>query len=690
MQHDSFFQDHQYLKTIFDHLDLAFWSVDLLNGNIFMSKGAETLLGIPRLAFEKNPAILKEFIHPDDQYKYDKVMSDLFKDQRSQLEFRMINQDGDIRWLRVHASTIFNPDLKMKLQYGIIFDITDFINEHSNLTYQNGFMQKLINEVNIVLWSYDLKTKETYYSQSAEELYGVPLEDFTKNPSLWKDVIHPEDVTEIEKDERLLSGRKVTCEYRIIRPSDGDIRWIEDRAFPTIDQNGQVTAFTGVKIDVTARRISEERINQLTFFDVLTGIPNNYYLEQYLNEITLSDEPHQSFAFLLINFDRLKLINDSLGYHFGDLLLVNAIERLRQQLAPTDLLCRIVGDEFAIVLKDVTREDVEQTCHRLLKIFDEPFYIKNKEIYTSISIGISDFPVTNLNRKYLINQAYYAMLLAKENGKNTYYFYNKKDEINKYNIETESELKKALKNEDFVLHFQPLFHLVTGKLTSYEALIRWNHPIKGYIPPSEFIPVAEKTDLIVALGEWVMYEACRQNQQFQKRGFPPVVVSVNVSTRQFYDTYFVKKVKNVLRKTGLDPQYLELEITESIMQNIEKTKPIIEEIKNLGVKISIDDFGTGFSSLSILKHLPLDKLKIDKSFIDDIGTKKEPLVKSIIELGVNLDMSVVAEGVETVKQADFLRENNCDIGQGYLFSKPVPSEQLEEALLKNLKHGAQD
>ncbi|MEW8987602.1 MAG: PAS domain-containing protein, partial [Bacillus sp. (in: firmicutes)] len=294
MQHDSFFQDHQYLKTIFDHLDLAFWSVDLLNGNIFMSKGAETLLGIPRLAFEKNPAILKKFIHPDDQYKYDKVMSELFKDQRSQQEFRMINQDGDIRWLRVHASTIFNPDLKMKLQYGIIFDITDFINEHSNLTYQNGFMQKLINEVNIVLWSYDLKTKETYYSQSAEELYGVPLEDFTKNPSLWKDVIHPEDVTEIEKDERLLSGRKVTCEYRIIRPSDGDIRWIEDRAFPTIDQNGQVTAFTGVKIDVTARRISEERINQLTFFDVLTGIPNNYYLEQYLNEITLSDEPHQS------------------------------------------------------------------------------------------------------------------------------------------------------------------------------------------------------------------------------------------------------------------------------------------------------------------------------------------------------------------------------------------------------------
>lgn len=685
MQQDSFFQDNKYYRKLLDMLDIAFWSKDLLTGNIYMSKGTETILGISQSDYEKNPHILRELLYPEDQHLYDEAMEGLTRGESGPYEFRVMNPDGDIRWFRGHSSAFFKPEQNIKLVYGIIFEITDFINKQSYLTYKNGFMEKLINDVNIVLWSYDLLTEESYYSQSAEELYGIPFEEFSKNSSLWKEVIHPEDVKEIEKDETLLSGRKVTCEYRIIRPSDGEIRWVEDRAFPSIDENGHVTAFTGVKIDVTARKLSEERINQLTFYDVLTGIPNNYYLEKYLNDMTLTDKSQQSFAFLLINFDRLKLINDSLGYHFGDLLLVNAIERLREQIAPADLLCRIVGDEFAIILRDVTREDVEHTCHRLLKLFDEPFFIKNKEIYTSISIGISDFPVTNLNRKYLISQAYYAMLLAKENGKNTFYFYNKHDEINKYNIETESELKKALKNEDFVLHFQPLFHLHTGKLTSYEALIRWNHPLKGYIPPSEFIPVAEKTDLIVALGEWVMHEACRQNQQFQERGFPPVVVSVNVSTRQFYDNNFVKKVKNILRKTGLEPQYLELEMTESIMQNIEKTKPVIEQIKDLGVKISIDDFGTGFSSLSILKHLPIDKLKIDKSFIDDIGTEKEPLVKSIIELGVNLDMSVVAEGVETVKQADFLRENNCDIGQGYLFSKPLPKDQLADELLKNMK-----
>jgi EAL domain-containing protein (putative c-di-GMP-specific phosphodiesterase class I) len=242
------------------------------------------------------------------------------------------------------------------------------------------------------------------------------------------------------------------------------------------------------------------------------------------------------------------------------------------------------------------------------------------------------------------------------------------------------ELKKALKNNDFILQYQPLYHLKTGKITGMEALIRWLHPIQGFIPPSDFIPLAEKTDLIVALGEWVLYEACKQNKKLQECGFAPLTVSVNVSTRQFYDKDFVKKIERILEKAGLHPTYLELEITESIMQNISKTKPIIEEIKNLGVKISIDDFGTGFSSLSILKHMPLDKLKIDKSFIDDIGTNKEPLVKSIVELGVNLDMTVVAEGIETEEQAYFLKEINCDIGQGYLFSKSLPFIQLMELL----------
>lgn len=683
MQQDSFFQDNNYYQQLLDMLDIAFWSMDLVTGKVYMSKGAETLLGISQSSYEKNPFILREYIFPEDQYAYDTLIEELKKGEGSQREFRMMNQAGEIRWFRGHSSTIFKPEINMKIIYGIIFDITDFITEQSDLTNQNGFMQRLINEVNIVLWSYDFKKEESYYSPNAEKLYGIPYPELTSNPSFWKEVIHPDDRKAIEQDDILRSGHKVTCEYRIIRPCDGEIRWIEDRAYPTLDSLGQVTAFTGVKIDVTARKLSEERINQLTFYDVLTGIPNNHYLEKYLQDMSLQDNSLQSFAFLLINFDRLKLINDSLGHQFGDLLLVNAIERLKEQISEDDLLCRIVGDEFAIILKNVSREELESTCHRLLNLFDEPFFIKNKEIYTSISIGISDFPATSLNRKYLLNQAYYAMLLAKENGKNTFYFYNKKDEVNKYNIETESELKKALKHEDFVLHFQPLFHLHTGKLVSYEALIRWNHPLKGYIPPSEFIPVAEKTDLIVALGEWVLHEACRQNQFFQERGFPPVVVSVNVSTRQLYDKDFVKKLKHVLEKTKLAPQYLELEITESIMQNISKTKPIIEEIKTLGVKISIDDFGTGFSSLSILKHLPLDKLKIDKSFIDDIGTAKEPLVRSIIELGANLDMSVVAEGVETVKQAEFLRENKCDIGQGYLFSKPLPKEQLEDELLKN-------
>jgi diguanylate cyclase (GGDEF)-like protein/PAS domain S-box-containing protein len=680
---NSFFQDNEYYKKILDFLEIAFWSVDTLSGNVYISKGAEKLLGFSKEAFEKKPSLLKDVMHPDDQHIYEKVSEGLSKGIPCQKEFRMINHNGETRWFRGHAYAFSKPEVGVNLFYGIIFDITDFKNEHLALKDRNGYLQKLINEVNIVVWSADLRKMETYYSPSAEKIYGIPHNEFTQHPNLWKTMVHPDDIhTTDENDKLLLSGKKVICEYRIIRPTDGEIRWIEDRAIPTINQYGEIIALNGVKIDVTNRKLSEEKINQLTFYDSLTGIPNSYYLEQYLNELEYHTENNQNFAFLLLNFDRLKLINDSYGHQYGDMLLIKAIERLKNHISLRDLLCRVVGDEFAIVLNNVTKEEVEQTCHRLLHLFEEPILINGKEIYTSISIGISDFPAKSTNRKHLINQAYYAMLLAKENGKNTFYFYDKKEEINKYHIETEGELKKALKHDDFVLHYQPLYHLHTGKMVSMEALVRWQHPIKGYIPPSEFIPVAEKSDLIVALGEWILKEACLHNKQLQELGFPPIPVAVNVSTRQFYDKHFIKKIKRILQKTQLAPKYLELEITESIMQNITKTKPIIEEIKNLGVKISIDDFGTGFSSLSILKHLPLDKLKIDKSFIDDIGSSKEPLVKSIVELGGNLDMDVVAEGVETAEQANFLRENNCDIGQGYLFSKPLPLDQLQKLLKK--------
>ncbi|WP_318507202.1 bifunctional diguanylate cyclase/phosphodiesterase [Bacillus sp. T3] len=363
--------------------------------------------------------------------------------------------------------------------------------------------------------------------------------------------------------------------------------------------------------------------------------------------------------------------------------MTKAVGRIQSIIPNNGLLCREVGDEFTIILNDVTKDQIEFFCLELLNLFQDPFLIKGIEVYTSISIGISDFPSLHIDRKHLINQAYYAMHIAKENGKNTFYFYDKKDEISKYKIETENELKKALKNKDFILHYQPLYHLQTGKISGMEALVRWQHPLKGFIPPSDFIPSAEKSDLIVALGEWVLCEACEQTKRLQDLGCGPLTVSVNVSTRQFYDKDFVKKLKRILEKTGLKPNYLELELTESIMHNIETTKPIIKEIKMLGIKIAIDDFGTGFSSLSILKHMPLDKLKIDKSFTDDIGTTKEPLVKSIIDLGVNLNMDVVAEGIETEEQALFLKENHCDIGQGYLFSKPLPFEELEMLLKAN-------
>ncbi|WP_318507203.1 PAS domain-containing protein [Bacillus sp. T3] len=307
MSKESFFQDNTYYKDVLDLLDIAFWSVDMISGNIFLSKGAESLLGIPRADFEKNPNLLKEIIHPEDQYIFDLVADKLQSGMSNEHEFRVIKQNGEIRWIRGHSSSFKKTEMNIELFYGIIFDITGFIREQTELKNRNGSLENLINEVNIVVWNANLITNETVYSPSAMNIYGISHEEFRKNPQLWKELIHPDDRVITEKNDALLiSGRKVTCKYRIIRPCDGEIRWIEDRAIPSFDQNGRLTSFFGVKIDVTHRKLSEEKINKLTFYDVLTGIPNNIFLENYLTDMASKKSTNDFFAFLLLNFDQVQ------------------------------------------------------------------------------------------------------------------------------------------------------------------------------------------------------------------------------------------------------------------------------------------------------------------------------------------------------------------------------------------------
>ncbi|WP_282019331.1 putative bifunctional diguanylate cyclase/phosphodiesterase [Planomicrobium okeanokoites] len=437
-----------------------------------------------------------------------------------------------------------------------------------------------------------------------------------------------------------------------------------------------------------------EQYRYLAYHDQLTDLRNRSSFNEEIEHF-LADYPTKQMALLLIDLDQFKVVNDTMGHHIGDLVLVKTAERLQAALDPDMLLYRLGGDEFIIVVLDATDEKCEAVANKLLENFNESLDVEEYQINITPSIGISKYPEHGYTPEDLMKSADAAMYVSKENGKNGYSFFNaelSQEKLRKMTIE--NALKKAVQRDQFILYYQPKVVLGTRKIIGMEALLRWRHPDLGWVSPVEFIPVAEETGQIVAIGEWVLEEACRQNKQWQDAGYPPLNISVNVSVLQFKHGKFLETVERVLDKTGLDTRYLELEITESIMQNIKESKKILVSLQQMGIKISIDDFGTGYSSLNVLQKLPIDTLKIDKSFVDELDIDElNPMVKAIIDLGLNLDMTLVAEGIESENQMNVLIEHGCTIGQGYLFSKPVAPEdfeglmQIPGMLAEELEHG---
>ncbi|MGJ7912553.1 EAL domain-containing protein [Neobacillus sp. LXY-1] len=414
----------------------------------------------------------------------------------------------------------------------------------------------------------------------------------------------------------------------------------------------------------------------LAYFDQLTGLNNRASFNEDLDQIMeMASENNRIVGFLLIDLDRFKNINDSLGHLFGDQVLKKSAEKLKGTIGERDHIYRLGGDEFIIILPDADRNKCEYEAKTIIRQFSEPFVIGEHEVAITPSIGISLYPEDGNTAEAIHKNADVAMYLAKGRGRNNYKFIN--EELNQKNsrkIQLENGLRKAIDKKQLEVYYQPIIEMKSRKIKGVEALLRWKHPDLGWISPAEFIPIAEETGQIVMIGEWVLKNACQQNKAWQDAGLSPVYLSVNVSVRQFQHYEFIKTVQNILRDTGLQPEYLELEITESIMQNVKESTEILNELKTMGVKTAIDDFGTGYSSLYILRELPINTLKIDKSFIDVMAdSERESLVKTIIDLGVNLNLKVVAEGIEHEHQARILTALNCSYGQGYLFSKPLDS-----------------
>jgi diguanylate cyclase len=442
--------------------------------------------------------------------------------------------------------------------------------------------------------------------------------------------------------------------------------------------------FTGVGVGYLVDKLREKQslLEMISLNDELTNLWNRRgFFTMAQNELAVAKTHKRSGAVLFIDMDRFKLVNDLYGHHIGDLLLKTIAERLKTCIRSKDILSRIGGDEFAFMLINVNSSAAKEVCCRIIEKLTKPFSIEGIEIFITPSIGVSCYPAEGDTVDSLLQQADNAMYAIKKAGKNGYQFYSEIDDQTSKIAKMEVELRKGIKSKEFILHYQPQFDIQTGEVCGVESLIRWNSEEFGLISPAEFIPVAEETNLIIPIGEWVLRTACMQNKGWQIQGYPPICISVNISYCQFKQVDFIKMIQNVLFESGLDPQYLKLEITESLLlgnkkENIEK----LEKLKKLGVKISLDDFGSGYSSLSYIRYLPIDELKVDKSFIRDVPSelKDGAIIRTIIDLANSLDVKVVCEGIEKVEQLEFLKQTNCHIIQGYYFSTPLECDEFEK------------
>ena len=459
----------------------------------------------------------------------------------------------------------------------------------------------------------------------------------------------------------------------------------------------------GLKDEIAARKKSEERIHFLAYYDSVTGLPNRTFLQELLNRAIAYAQRHKTTgALLYFDLDNFKRINDTFGHAAGDRLLQVAAERITNVLRKTDtiarstdgddIVSRMGGDEYVVLLQNVNKLiDIDRVANRILKEISYPFDLQGHEVVMSASMGICVFPSGGENAEDLLKNADAAMYHAKKQGKNNYQFYS--EALNAKAIEIlnlERDLRRAIEQEEILLYYQPKLDASSRKVVGMEALVRWKHKEKGMISPAEFIPLAEETGLIVPLGERVLFVACLQANAWRTTGFENAHISVNLSVRQFDHKNLVDVIEQTLRTTGLPPQNLELEITESsVMRKPEEAIAVLQKLKTLGIKISIDDFGTGYSSLSYLRRLPIDSLKIDRSFIMHATTNPADaaIVRGIIALAHSLKLKVIAEGVETEEQFEFLRSVDCDEVQGYLFSKPLPADQFSKQFVEKPSFG---
>jgi diguanylate cyclase (GGDEF)-like protein/PAS domain S-box-containing protein len=548
-------------------------------------------------------------------------------------------------------------------------------------------------------WEWQPQTGQFAASSELCRLMGIRPQDFGGTLDAFLQAVDAEDRQRVEQSLKCIISDRTPCDidHRIMLPNGSEFI-VNLQAEAIFDEQLKALTIVGTAQDISERKRSEREIHRLAYYDSLTGLPNRVlFKDRVTHAIAHAHRYRYHLALLFLDLDRFKIINDTLGHNIGDLLLKHVADRLMESVRhsdsigrtadanPTHELARLGGDEFTVLLTNLRDvQDASKVARRILEALARPFSIGGHEIFVTVSIGIAIFPADGESVDVLLKNSDTAMYHAKEQGRNNFQFYS-----NAMNAEAnerlvlEGEVRHATEREEFVVYYQPQVDLRSGRIVGAEALLRWQHPQRGLLTPAEFLQAASDTGMIRTIDEWVLRTTCRQNRLWHQRGLAVPSVSINVSNSLFHGTTLVKAIEDAFAETGLAPDRLELELTESVaMRNVDTSITVLQQLKTMGVQLAIDDFGTGYSSLSYLQRLPVNRVKIDQSFVRELLSRVQPvpIVRAIIAMAHSLQLEVLAEGVEDERQRSILLAEGCDQAQGYLFGRPMPAAEFEKLL----------
>jgi diguanylate cyclase (GGDEF)-like protein/PAS domain S-box-containing protein len=609
-----------------------------------------------------------------------KLLGNIYLRKRAEQELREKNEEVTAIYEEIAAS---DEELKSNMQL--------LMEKQEELLRSEQRYRIVMESTMDIIWEGDLINNKRLFSGKLYDVLGYKAYEMEALDA-WFNIVHPEDIGWVKRGIKQQVEGKIeveSFEYRV-KCKDGTYKWVLSNTKCEFDENGAAIAVFGAFTDISELKEQQQRINKLAYYDSVTGLPNRVMLREMVEEeISRFDKSGNKFALFFIDLDDFKFVNDTYGHMVGDKLLLEVAKRLIEIQAENMATFRLGGDEFNILLKNIENKEAVEMCSKaVLKALAEPIFIDGNMFRVTHSGGIVLYPENGLDFDELLKKADTAMYKSKESGKSTYTFYHNSmgnTAVEKFKMQ--SDLHRAIENNEFMLYYQPIIDVDQGGIKGFEALIRWNHPEKGIVFPDKFISVAEENGTIIEIGKWVIINACKYAKSICDIGFTNFYVSVNVSTLQLIQRDFTDFIFSTLENIGLSPELLLLEITESVL--MESMDLVIEKLKKLkdnNIKIALDDFGCGYSSLKYLKMLPINTVKIDKSFIDDIKSEDDVkgMARSIILLAKQLGLNVIGEGVETKEQLSYLKKHGCDRFQGYLISKPVPEIEASTLLMQGV------